>query len=56
MEAYIVHLAEGLRIFGQGYAYGNFPQLFLPLSGISEVRTADSYGTSEFMLKLIAKR
>ena len=28
---------------------GNFPQLFLPLSGISEVRTADSYGASEFM-------
>ena len=28
---------------------GNCPQLFHPWSGISEVRTADSYGASEFM-------
>ena len=29
---------------------GNCAQLFRPWSGISEVRTADSYGPSEFML------
>jgi hypothetical protein len=28
---------------------GNCPKLFRPWSGISEVRTADSYGASEFM-------
>ena len=28
---------------------GNCPQLFRPWSGISEVRTTDSYGASEFM-------
>ena len=28
---------------------GNCPQLFRPCSGISEIRTADSYGASEFM-------
>ena len=29
---------------------GDCPQLLFPLSGISEVRTADSYGAFEFML------
>jgi hypothetical protein len=33
MEAYIVHLAKGIRIFGQGYA----------------LKPSDSYGASEFM-------
>ena len=28
---------------------GDCPQLLFPWSGISEVRTADSYGASEFM-------
>jgi hypothetical protein len=29
---------------------GDCPQLIFPWSGISEVRTADSYGASAFML------